>query len=57
MIIFCNNLLPNNRTHGTPSDIGKVFKPIPVIERVIDVDVAPILSNVSTVSNIVIRVL
>ena len=43
--------------HAIPSDIGKIIKPIAVIDRVIEVDVAPIITIVSTDSNIVFRVL
>ena len=43
--------------HAIPSDIGKKIKPIAVIDRVIEVDVAPIIPIVSTDSNIVFRVL
>ena len=42
--------------HAIPADIGKIIKPIAVIDRVIEVDVAPI-TIVSTDSNIVFRVL
>ena len=42
--------------HAIPSDIGKIIKPIAVIDRVIEVDVAPIITIVSTDSNIVFRV-
>ena len=45
MIILCNILLPNDRADGIPADFGKIFKPIPVIDRVIEVDVAPITNN------------
>ena len=43
--------------HAIPSDIGKKIKPIAVIDRVIEIDVAPIITIVSTDSNIVFRVL
>ena len=43
--------------HAIPADIGKIIKPIAVIDRVIEVDVAPIITIVSTDSNIVFRVL
>ena len=48
-----NTLLPNDKMHAIPADIGKVFKPTPVIGRVIEVDVA----IESTDSKIVFRVL
>ena len=57
MINLCNTFLPNDKAHATPADIVKAIKPIPVIDRVIEVDVAPILAIVSTDSNIVFRVL
>ena len=53
MIILCNILLPSDRAHAILADIGKVFKPIPVIKRFIEVDGAPIITIVSTDSNIV----
>ena len=43
--------------HAIPADIGKIIKPIAAIDRVIEVDVAPIITIVSTDSNIVFRVL
>ena len=43
--------------HAIPADIGKIIKPIAIIDRVIEVDVAPIITIVSTDSNIVFRVL
>ena len=52
-----NSLLPNNKAHAILAYIGKIIKPIPVIDRVIEVDVAPLLTIVSTESNIVIEVL
>ena len=57
MIILCNTSLHTNRVHANPGDIGKTIKPIPVIDRVIEVDVVPILTIVSTDSKIVFRVL
>ena len=39
-----------------PADIGKTIKPIPVIDRLIEVDVAAILIILSTDSNIVFSV-
>ena len=56
MIILCNILLANDRVHAIPADIGKISKPTPVIEKVTEVDVAPIISIVSTGSSIVFRV-
>ena len=57
MINLCNTLLPNDRAQATPADIGKIIKPIPVIDRVIEVDVAAMITIMSTDSNIVFRVL
>ena len=57
MIIFCNTLLSNDKAHALPADIGKIFKPKPVIDRVKEVDVAPLITIVSTHSNIVFRFL
>ena len=56
-IILCKILLPNDRVHAILADIGKTIKPIPVIDRVSEIDVAPILTISSTVSNIVVIVL
>ena len=42
MIILCNTLLSNDGAHAILTDIGKIAKPTPIIERVIEVDVAPI---------------
>ena len=57
MINLCNTLLPNDRVQAIPADIGKTIKPIPIISRVIKVDVAPIIILVSTHSNTVFTVL
>ena len=57
MINLCNTLLPNDRVHAIPADIGKTIKPIPVIDRIIEVDVAPMLKILSTDSNTVFGVL
>ena len=57
MITLCNTLLPNDRVHAIPADIGKIIEPIPVIDRVIEVDVAPMIMILSTDSNIVFRAL
>ena len=56
MIKLCNTLLPKDRVQAIPADIGKTIKPIPVIDRVIDVDGAPMVTIESTDSNIVFRV-
>ena len=57
MINFCNILLPSDRVHAKPADIGKIFKPKPVTDRVMEVDVAPMMRKLSTDSNTVFRVL
>ena len=57
MINLCNTLLPNDKPQAIPADMGKIIKPIPVIDRVIEVDVAPMMTIESTDSNIVFRVL
>ena len=48
MINLCNTLLPNDRVHAIPADMGKIIKPIPVIDRVIEVDVAAMITILST---------
>ena len=57
MIILCNTLLPSDRLHGFLADVGKIIQPIPVIDKVVEVDVAPIITIVSTNSELVFRVL
>ena len=57
MINFCNILLPNDIVQAIPADIGKTISPIPVIDRVIEVDVAAMITILSLDSNIVFRVL
>ena len=57
MINLCNTLLPNDRVQAIPADIGKIIKPIPVRDKVIEVDDAVILTILSTDSNTVFRVL
>ena len=48
MITLCNTLLHKDRVHVVPADIGKTIKPIPVIDRILEVDVAPIITILST---------
>ena len=43
MINLFNTLLPNDRVQAILADIGKTTKPIPVIDRLIAVDVAPMV--------------
>ena len=57
MINLSITLLPNDKVQAILADIGKIVKPIPVIDRVIEVDVAAIVKIESTDSNIVFRVL
>ena len=57
MINLCNTLFPTVRVQAKPPDIGRTIKPIPVFDRVIEVDVAPMIIILSTDSNIVFRVL
>ena len=55
IINLCITLLPNDRVQAIPADIGKIIEPIPVIDRVIEVDVAPMITILSIDSNIVFR--
>ena len=55
MNILCNTLLPNDKVHSISADIDKIIKPTPVIDRVSEVDVAPIIIILSTDSNVVFR--
>ena len=57
MINLCNILLPNDKPQAIPADIGRIIKPTPEIDNVIDVDVAPMIMILSTDSNIVFKVL
>ena len=57
MINLCNTLLPNDKVQEIPADIGKTINLIPVIDRVIEVDVAPMILILSTGTNTVFRVL
>ena len=57
MIILCNTLLPNDRVQAIPADIGKITNPKPVSDKIIEVDVAPMITILSTDSNIVFKVL
>ena len=55
MINLCSTLLPNDIPQAIPADIGRIIKPKPVIDRVIEVDVAPMIMILYTDSNIVFR--
>ena len=57
MITLCKILLPIDRLNAIPVNFGKTIKPISVIDKVIEVDVASNITIVSTDSNIVFRVL
>ena len=57
MINLCNTVLPNDRVPAITADIGKIIKPTPVIDKVIEVDVAPMIIKLSTDSSNVFRVL
>ena len=57
MINLCNILLPSDKPQAIPADIGKTIKPIPVTDRCIEVDVVPMITILSTDSNIVFKVL
>ena len=49
-------MLPIERVHAIPADIGKIIKPTPIIDKVNEFDVAPIMKIVSNDSNFVFRV-
>ena len=57
MINLCNILLPNDRVQAIPADIGDTINPIPVTDKAIEVDVAVLITILSTDSNTVFRVL
>ena len=57
MSIFCIILSAIDREQAIPDDVRKTIKPTPVIDRLIEVDVAPMITIVSTDSNIVFRAL
>ena len=40
MINLCNILLPSDKPQAIPADMGKIIKPIPAIDKVLEVDVA-----------------
>ena len=56
-IILCNTLLPIDKVQAITADIGKMIKPTPVTDMVIEVDVAPLITQLSTDSNTVFKVL
>ena len=55
MIMLGNTLLQYDRVHAVPAEIGKASRPVPVFDKVKEGDAAPILTIVSTDSNIVFR--
>ena len=57
MINLCKILLPNDRVQAIPADIRKIIEPIPVIDRVVEVEVAPLITIESTDANILFRTL
>ena len=50
-------MFPNDKPQAIPADLGKTIKPIPVTDNVIEVDVAAMITILSTVSNTVFKVL
>ena len=57
MINLCKTLLPSDRLHAIPAYIGKIIKPTPVVNKVIEVDVAPLILILYIDSNTVFSVL
>ena len=57
MINLCNTLLPKHKPQAIPADIGRTINPIPVTDNVFEVEVAAMITILSTDSNIVFRVL
>ena len=57
MINFCNTLLPNGKPQAIPVDIGEIITLKPVIDRVIEVEVAPMITIESSDSKTAFRVL
>ena len=57
MINLCNTLLPSDRVQAIPADIDKIIKPKPVIDRAIEVEVAPMITIESIDSKTVFTVL
>ena len=55
MINLCNTLLPNDKPQAIPAHFGNTIKPTPVTDKVIEVDVAVMITIESTDSNIVFR--
>ena len=57
MIILCIILLPIDRAHAFPAEIGTTIKPTPVTDKVTGLVVEPIITTVWTDSNIEVSVL
>ena len=57
MKILCNILLPKDRVHAIPAEIGKKIKPTPTIDKPIKTDVVPIIPILSIDFNFVFKVL
>ena len=57
MINLCITLLPKDNVHAIPAEFCRTIKPIPVTDKVIKVDVARIITTLSTDSNFVFRFL
>ena len=57
MINLCSILLPKDKPQAIPADIGNTIKPIPVTDNVIEVDVAAMITILSTNSITVFKVL
>ena len=57
MISLCSILLPKDIPQATPATTGKTIKPTPVTDRLIEVEVAPMITILSTDSNTIFEVL
>ena len=57
MINLCNTLLPSDRVQAISAEFGKTIKPIAVLDKVMEVDVAAMIIILSTDSNTLFRVL
>ena len=57
MIILCKPLIPNDRANRTPADIGTKVIATTVTDKFADAVIAPVITTVSTESNIDVSVL
>ena len=57
MTISFNSLLPNDKPQALATGIGSLISPKPVAEKLLGVDVAPIITILSTDFKTLIRVL